>query len=560
MWLRRTTRLLTVIASFIIVDVSSFSSVHHKPHPKVHQLQQWKASHRRTFRSPSSSTSPVVTLLRGLLDEMNSDAYNLMSTNTDADDKIDLHNAYEMLLAELVFSTNDPRIDIMNRFDLATDPVFLEWLVDKKIETSKDPEERLALKDLYDMIMDIKTRVEVNRLQEERLAQAAMEQEEARIADAEVTAEAGRTLSNADVIKRAQQIQNAAMIDPNSSSNESNKEKGETPTKKTSFYEAELTPEIRLSYESLVKKVLPPYKAGTTPATVVQTYYDQFDAQFVKVLSELSTVHGNTDAQNILEALAVEQQKRILAATEALKSVLSLGDPRKMEGAVIKMVREGKIDEAFLLLLEANENQAMAAGATGPAQIMSRIRLRAVEEKDKQSSSKEIALIRKLLRTEDSSVRETILEDAFTPRANLLVAGTTQNAMKAIDGEAPDQEKPVPDVPPPDFINACKAVLLNFGNLGSDDANRGDLATRIRKIAAEAEVVATRIYGKGMSLREQQDQMWETQTTSIFDLETLEIEAERNGEIAPWTNPNSNDDDLLMPGFDKDGRMQIGGV
>ena len=491
---------------------------------------------------------------------MNSDAYNLMSTNTDADDKIDLHNAYEMLLAELVFSSNDPRIDIMNRFDLATDPVFLEWMVDQKIEASKDPEERLALKDLYDMIMDIKTRVDVNRLQEERLAQEAMELEQVRIADAEATAETGRTLSNADVIKRAQQIQNAAMIDPNQSSSDTDTDSGETPSKKTSFYDAELTPEIRLSYESLVKKVLPPYKAGTTPASIVETYYDQFDAQFVKVLSELSTVHGNADAQNILEALAVEQQKRILAATEALKSVLSLGDPRKMEGAVIKMVREGKIDEAFLLLLEANENQATAAGATGPAQIMSRIRLRAIEEKDKQSSSKEIALIRKLLRTEDSTVRETILEDAFTPRANLLVAGTTQNAMKAIDGEAPDQEKPVPDVPPPDFINACKAVLLNFGNLGSDDANRGDLATRIRKIAAEAEVVATRIYGKGMSLREQQDQMWETQTTSIFDLETLEIEAERNGEIAPWTNPNSNDDDLSMPGFDKDGRMQIGGV
>ena len=540
-----------VISSFNVVSSFSIVRVHHKSHQLTKTLlSRPRTNDRRNFQYS----------LWGLLDEMNSDAYNLMSTNTDADDKIDLHNAYEMLLAELVFSSNDPRIDIMNRFDLATDPVFLEWMVDQKIEASKDPEERLALKDLYDMIMDIKTRVDVNRLQEERLAQEAMELEQVRIADAEATAETGRTLSNAEVIKRAQQIQNAAMIDPNQSSSDTDTDSGETPSKKTSFYDAELTPEIRLSYESLVKKVLPPYKAGTTPASIVETYYDQFDAQFVKVLSELSTVHGNADAQNILEALAVEQQKRILAATEALKSVLSLGDPRKMEGAVIKMVREGKIDEAFLLLLEANENQATAAGATGPAQIMSRIRLRAIEEKDKQSSSKEIALIRKLLRTEDSTVRETILEDAFTPRANLLVAGTTQNAMKAIDGEAPDQEKPVPDVPPPDFINACKAVLLNFGNLGSDDANRGDLATRIRKIAAEAEVVATRIYGKGMSLREQQDQMWETQTTSIFDLETLEIEAERNGEIAPWTNPNSNDDDLSMPGFDKDGRMQIGGV
>lgn len=61
----------------------------------------------------------------------------------------------------------------------------------------------------------------------------------------------------------------------------------------------------------------------------------------------------------------------------------------------------------------------------------------------------------------------------------------------------------MPDVSPPDFINACKAILLNFGNLGTDD-DRGDLATRIRQLASEAEVVATRIYGKGMTLREQQ--------------------------------------------------------
>ena len=83
------------------------------------------------------------------------------------------------------------------------------------------------------------------------------------------------------------------------------------------------------------------------------------------------------------------------------------------------------------------------------------------------------------------------------------VAGTAENAQKAMDGEVPEEEKPQPDVPPPDFVNACKAVLLNFGNLGSDD-DRGDLATRIKQLASEAEVVATRIYGKGMTLREQQ--------------------------------------------------------
>lgn len=88
-------------------------------------------------------------------------------------------------------------------------------------------------------------------------------------------------------------------------------------------------------------------------------------------------------------------------------------------------------------------------------------------------------------------------------RSAKKVPGTAANAARAIDGEAPDEEKPVPEVPPPDFINCCKAVLLNFGNLNIDE-ERGDLSVQIKRIASEAEVVATRIYGKGMTQREQQ--------------------------------------------------------
>ena len=115
----------------------------------------------------------------------------------------------------------------------------------------------------------------------------------------------------------------------------------------------------------------------------------------------------------------------------------------------------------------------------------------------------------------------------------------------------------MPDVPPPDFINACKAVMLNFGNLEYDD-ERGDLASRIKQIAAEAEVVATRIYGQGMSVRDKQDRAWKEQTTSIFYLEQMELEAASRGESAPWTNPDG-DEDMLLPGFDSQGRMQVGG-
>ena len=492
--------------------------------------------------SASVSTPSKSTALWGILDEIESDSYDLLSSGNEKE--VNMADAYEMFLAELVFSTNDPRVDIMNKFDLAGDPAFIEWL-EEKGKNSADPEERIALRDLHAMIVDVKTKIEVNQLAEERAEKEAAEAEKARIAAAEAEAEAGRSMSNSDILKKAAQIDNAELGDVS-----------EKKQKKT-FYEEEITPEVRLSYDSLMKQVLPPYKSGETPAMVVFNNYDQFDAQLVKLLNERAN-NGDEDATVLLGALAEEQQRRIAAATESLKEVLAQGEPMRMEGALVKLAREGKVDEPFLLLLEANENQARSAGAEGPANLMAKLRKRAMEEKDKQSTSKEIKLIRQLLRTDDSVEREKLLEEAFTPKEALLVPGTAENAQKAIDGEAPEQEQPMPEVPPPDFINACKAVLLNFGNLGTDGDERGDLASRIKKIASEAEVVATRIYGKGMSLKEQQDRAWKEQTTSIFDLERMEIEAERMGETAPWANPDGGDD-MLMPGFDADGRMQIGG-
>jgi hypothetical protein len=496
----------------------------------------------------SCSPATTSTCLRGILDEIQSDDYNLLSSSTDID-KIDMGDAYETFLADLVFSTNDPRIDIMNKFELAGDDDFISWLR-KKVDTSKDPEERIALKDLLDMIVDIKTRVKVNQLAEERAAKEAHDAEAARLAQADIEAETGRSMTMAEILKKATQIDTAEMGEVSKKGVE----------KKKSFYEQEITPEIRLSYESLLNKILPPYKPGDSPTSIAFKDYDQFDAQVVKLLTERSE-NGDVDAEALLKALAIEQQKRIAAATQSLKSVLALGDPRRMEGAIVKLAREGKIDEPFLLLLEANENQATQAGANGPAQLMAKLRRRAMEEKDKQSASKEIKLLRQLLRTDEFAEREKLLEEAFTPKNALLVPGTPENAQKALEGEAPEQEQPMPEVPPPDFINACKAVLLNFGNLGYGDGDeRGDLATRIKKLASEAEVVATRIYGQGMTLREQQDRAWKEQTTSIFDLERMEMEAEQMGESAPWANPNTAGDDMMMPGFDADGKMRIGGT
>lgn len=329
--------------------------------------------------------------------------------DTSKNDNSGINDQFEIFLGELVFSTNDPRVDIMNNYERAADEKFMSWM-ENKADSSDDPNERLALKDLYEMIVDIKKRVELSKLAEERLAKEAEMKEQERIKQAEEDAEAGRQMSNADVLKKAAAIGSVQASEASAGAS------GE----KVSFYDQELTPEIRMSYEDTLKKLLPPYKAGETPKSVVAKNYEKFDAQFVKVLTERSS-NGDADSSALLDALAEEQSKRIAAATETLKSVLALGEPMKMEGAIVRLAREGKIDEAFLLLLEANETQARGAGATGPAELMKKLRLRAADEKDKQVSSKEIRLIRKLLRTDDVDEREKILEDAFTPRENLLV-------------------------------------------------------------------------------------------------------------------------------------------
>lgn len=349
------------------------------------------------------------------MDEVNSDAFDLTSLLQNDEDDVstsEMEKAYEMFLGQLVFSSNDPRIDIMENYDLCVDPKWISWL-ERKIGNTRDVEEKMALKDLSDMIMDVKKRVELSKAAEERKAQEAEEAEKNRIAAAEAEMEKGRVMSSTDVLRKAAAVDTAGVKNMA-------KEQDAVQKKKT-FYETELTPEIRMSYEEMCQKVLPPYKPGDTPASIVFNFYDQFDAQFIKVLNERAD-NGDMGARDVLAALAMEQQKRVNAATEALKEVLSKGDPMRMEGAIVKLAKEGRIDEPFLLLLEANADQAMAAGATGPAQLMRKLRARAMSEKDKQSASKEIKLLRQLLRESDSNTREQLLIDAFTPKESLIVS------------------------------------------------------------------------------------------------------------------------------------------
>lgn len=126
--------------------------------------------------------------------------------------------------------------------------------------------------------------------------------------------------------------------------------------------------------------------------------------------------HEGDGSDEVLAAISKVQEEKVAAATASLKKVLAAGSPDRMEGEIIKLAREGGVDESFLLLLEANMNMALEAGASGPAEVMRRLKSKAESEKDKQQTAPEIVLLRKLMREEDNKAREALLEEAFTPK------------------------------------------------------------------------------------------------------------------------------------------------
>jgi len=467
--------------------------------------------------------------------------------------------AFEGFLAELVFSPNDPKVDIYESLPRAGDAEFQSWL-SLKVDNSVDAEEKAALRNLLETIEEVVRTVELSAQAEERMRkeEEGRKKATAGVVDGAAAAAAAPVveLSSSDVLRRAA-VMDTAPIQTSIDADKENQKQAEEERKRQLFVNAPLTPEIRASYDGLLKRIMPPYVKGETMEKVVRENYDYCDAQLLKILGEMK---DDTGAQMVLAAIGDEQSSRMKRATESIREVLALGDVSLMEGRVISLAREGKIDESFLLLLEANALQAEQAGAVGPANVMRKLKARAEEEKDKLSGKLEIRLLRRLLRTSSSEEREELLTDAFTPREKILVEGTRENAEKALTGETPEEEKPLPDVPPPDFIACCKAVLLNFGNLnaGGKDEN-ADLSERIKMIASEAEIVATKIYGKGRSAREQQDLAWEKASTSIFDLETMELDEMSRGSAAPWAKDSEEDSGFDMPGFGADGKMRIGG-
>lgn len=471
----------------------------------------------------------------------------------------------EEALGKLVFSSTDPALDIAK--DLVTyDDDFCEWL-NERADKCTDLEERVGLRSLVDLVEEVTAKVvekaKLEFAEEERLkaeaeakgeefvpskpsaeAKAVAAVEEAKkgpkVVDVDVAAP-GSAGGDANVFDAMKEVQMGGQSEEDDAATIARKEE---EAKK----EAEAAAKARVTYMKQLKTLEDMDEEKLAPW--VEEEFARCDYKFLQVVNEermaaAQAGESEREARLMLVINTVNQRSSVLIeqATERLRQVMSAPDPMMMELSISKLVAQGGADETFQLLLEANRDQAAAAGATGPAQLMDRL-LKKTKTEIQRSKSPGQALISQLISEGDRLKRIELLTEAFTPVESLILAS-----------EDDKNKEPEPVVKPPDFIEIAKAMIRNFGNVKLGDGT--GLKDRVMEIVGEAEQVSTDIYGESMTAEEQQDRMWNDGTISVFDLETLEQQAEAMGETMPWHG--EMDESKFIEGFNKQGIKNIGG-
>ncbi|CAH0370141.1 unnamed protein product [Pelagomonas calceolata] len=399
---------------------------------------------------------------------------------------------HDVLLGELIFSSRDPREDVASAPELYTED-FLKFVSDKA-EDSDDMEEREGLKSLVDMIRATLDMVE-KMTKEAEEAQARIE------AEVEAEAERAAALARGEVVVDTEQVLGAAAV--------------------ASGIEqyAEMAREARSEG---------PGEAGLYGDALGRTTRCCRNSSRPRPRASSRRRRGRvrTALNAIIEAVNSLSAKRLEQAAARLGTVMQQGSPEKMFAKIQELAIINQIDAPLVELLDANRQQALAAGAAGAgaAELMKNLANRCRDEMDKR-----------------------IAKDAPEKRAFEPKEGLALSFGEDYGKDAAKKTQEGPEVDPTKFIAACQQLIADFGNI---DDNGEPLMVRINQIAAIAETVATELYGDVTSAREQQDLMWNEATTSVFDLEAAELAAEQKGEQMPWHNDSY--DGKLPDGFTAD--------
>lgn len=404
-------------------------------------------------------------------------------------------NRNEQILASLMFSQNDIMEDILNNLH-EIDGRFTQFL-QEKVTNTRDLDERVGLKSLLETIQTVLQRVE--EVEEEGPSNQSID-----------------TTMDMDTIKaRMQEVQMGATL--------SGKEMGKVSQMFT----------VQETKDQTFKKIISMFTErlmnGDTLEQAVEHHYDLCDYDFMQSLKVKADSpiddEDPFDYNDLLNEITKTSAKKIGSAQEKLQQILQKGRPDFMEAEIITMARKGEVDEALVLLLEANAQQAEQAGATAPAEVLRKLIKKANEEREKKLPDEQ-RLLRALIKLDNSEERKGLLYTAFQPVKTLQ---DTEDGPKFVEGQ--------PLITPPAFITAVRNLIKGFGNV--EDFKIMDIA---KDIIEEAQQVATDLYGEGMTARQQQDFMFKEKTVSVWDLANLEEKSLTSGEDVPWEGNPMYDD------------------
>ena len=409
----------------------------------------------------------------------------------------------EQILASLTFSTNDILEDVLNNLH-EIDDRFTDYL-ENKIDKCRDFEEKEALSSLYEVVKYVLEKV------------ATVQGEDPTVVEEELSIDA--------VKQRMQEVQSGQQQSGNGAQQNV-----------ASSAEFMVTKDADSTFRSILSRFEGIYEKDQLEEAVSKNY-ELCDMNFLNMLKNEIQVckdeGADIEAQQ-LEALEntirAEMTGRLSSAQSKLDAIISknsVGGVKAMESECVRLVRKGLADEALILLMEANQQQAAAAGS--PAANVLKMLIDRIQEEKSKDLPDEQKLLRVLMKIEDSEKRKEVLYEHFS-------------VQKSMDNDGVVNEG-APLVSPPLFINVVKSFAENFGNV--EDFS---ILEKLQPIIDDAQAVATDLYGEGMSPRDHQKLMYEKNTMSVWDLENFEQMAEMSGEEIPWANDKydgMNPEDVL---------------
>lgn len=248
-------------------------------------------------------------------------------------------------------------------------------------------------------------------------------------------------------------------------------------------------------------------QSGKDDAVLQQLVLQALPSMSPKLIMKLKQQASNNQKDNydesvirVANALQAVLDERLASGREVLETLLEAGELRKLDAEIGKACRAGKLDMGFFTVLDMNlkdaatmeEEGAEEEGEANRLSILKHVYTRCQEEVEKLIPAG-VALLNKLLRTQQDPIRANQLQHYLLPQPNVITLP---------DG----QEIPVPDgdqdkilVPHSEFVDALGSTVQQIrtveqaGGMGREAA--ANMVEAVRTVAKEARYVIGENFG-----------------------------------------------------------------